>query len=166
MQVYIVTGQAGRPGQSVVEVPQIGQTLSSARTNALTAVHCSPEHPAGWKANDVPPLLIAEFTVQSGLPLLFAEISTAAPIPPEYVMVFCVPAIWVPATPVSTWTSMLRPVSPIIPLVEPMLMIAGLVVPGVGVGPPPPTVTLPSVVETSSETPFGSLAPASDWVSG
>src|SRR5215471_11589070 len=98
LQVYIVTGQAGRPGQSLVDVPQIGQTLSSARTSALTAVQLSPVQPAGWKANEVPPLLMASFTAQSGLPLAFAPIVTTAPTPPEKVMVFCVPATWVPST--------------------------------------------------------------------
>src|SRR5262245_12232026 len=71
-QVYMTAGQAGRPGQSVVDVPQIGQTLSSARTSARTPVHASPVQPGGWKANDVPPLLMAGLTAQSGLPLAFA----------------------------------------------------------------------------------------------
>src|SRR5262245_30900159 len=75
--VYMTTGQAGTRHSSV-DSPQIGQTLSRARTSARTAVHASPEQPGGWNANDVPPLLMSGFTSQSGRPLTFALILIVA----------------------------------------------------------------------------------------
>src|SRR5438046_3170780 len=64
-------------------------TLSSARTIAFTAVQASPVQPVGWNVNAVPPLSMASFTLQFGLPFVFAAIRAAA----VNVIVFCVPAI-------------------------------------------------------------------------
>src|SRR5262249_9812415 len=144
----------------------IGSVLSKASTSARTPVHCSPVPPLGKKANVVAPVLIASLAGQSGRPLALAAIETAAPMPPEKVMSFCVPATW---TSVVRVTSILRPGWPTLPLVEPMWITVpprgGLV--GVGVGPPPPpTLTVPLVHVAAIGAPPGSLAPGFAQVRG
>jgi hypothetical protein len=117
VQVYITTGQGSTPGHSVVDAPQIGQTLSSARISALTLVQLVPTvHPGGWKANELPFLSMSGLAEHIGLPFDPAAMAACG----GKVITFCVPATTRSVSKLTSTGTKL----PAAPIAVPIVMVA------------------------------------------
>lgn len=101
------TREGVREGVGVLLLlPGMGSVLSLDSTNARTVVHSAALQPLGRKANEVAPLSMSGFTVQSGLPFAFAEIGAVV----GKVMSLCIPAICAP--PAASFTLIAAVVAP------------------------------------------------------